>query len=49
MTDAQKRELLKAFYPNSEKWAARVKFMPRSQVHMILLRLQSQEITQKAA
>lgn len=49
MTDAQKRALLKAAYPNSEKWATRVTYMPKAQVHMIYLRLQSQTEHSKAA
>ncbi len=49
MNDAQKRELLKSFYPGSEKWATRVMYMSRAQVHVILQRLLAQETEQKAA
>jgi hypothetical protein len=37
------RNLLKAFYPTSKKWAAKVDKMPDNQVIAVLRRLQSQK------
>lgn len=43
MATHNERAQLKAFYPTSKKWAAKVDKMPDAQVIAVLRRLQSQK------